>query len=570
MMVEFNRRFLRLRYPYENPLDRQRASGLLITVVALFAIWLVWVVFYAFTVIRGEPLVPLEQFSLSSLLPAVVLAVMYTIQRGRLSVASWIFVLWLTSSIAVSVIAGLNTPFVPFLVAPVIAAGLLLRWRGVLFVSFLCAIALMLGAYTQSQLTEPETIIPADSTLITLFVLLSVVVLINAFFRAFGGNTQQTIAEYLQIAARYRRLNNFAYTGDHKDEYQAYRAAIELVRTEFGFVFAQVYLADEDGTLSRRVRAGRAEDRDVTVQVNVPKASTLNETVKAREPVTVTLADAPTRREHLLPSVSRGISLPIMNGEELIGVLDVQTGETLFTYEDQELLQAVADMIGTIVGNIRQMISLTDALDRQSTMMEHMSGQQNDPNRAIASTTYAWNTIFQRSDAGIGFDIDGKPGTITAAADLSEELLKSLKSGDIVTDDSGEGTVIVIPILLRGEVLGAMQFNTPRLNNRQIEIARKISDRLAQALENRRLFEQSQAQANRERKASEVATQLISATEVNAVLDLAATSFNEALGAVQTRIHIKPDLIRENDAHTTMIYPQVDIPKTVEKEGHDQ
>jgi hypothetical protein len=49
----------------------------------------------------------------------------------------------------------------------------------------------------------------------------------------------------------------------------------------------------------------------------------------------------------------------------------------------------------------------------------------------------------------------------------------------------------------------------------------------------------------REQKASEITSQLIGSTDVRAVLDLAADQFREALGAVNTRIFIQPDVVAE-------------------------
>ncbi|MEQ8672574.1 MAG: GAF domain-containing protein [Aggregatilineales bacterium] len=573
MIADFSRRYLRVRYPYENLLDRQRATGLLYTIVALSPIWFLWTIYYVTTLINGNPFLSPSQYSVTMLLPIIVPIVVVSIQNGRLNQASWVFTLWFSIALGVANLESLTGISLPFIFLPLVVAGLLLRGRGILVITLINILVVSLGAFSQSQLTDPQTVIPADSVITTLMAFLSTILLMGSFFRAFGVNTEQIVENYLGIATHYRKLNLMTQVSADADEYQVYAEAINMIRSDLGFVFAQIYLADEDGKLSRRVRVGRSDNRNITVQVDVPEESTLYETAQSRESVIVTLDDAPTRREHLLPSVHRGMSLPIIGNDEFMGVLDVQTGEELFTQDDQKLLQTLADNLGTMVGQIRRIVSLQDALARQETMLDHLRNQADSPgNRSVNTESLAWNTYLQRTESGFGFDIDGKPGIVTAAADLSPELLKSLKSGQIVTDVSGEQTSIVIPIRLRGEILGAMQFHTARLTNRQIDIAQKISDRLAQALENRRLFEQSQAQANRERKATEVANQLISATEVNAVLDLAATTFNEALGAVQTRIQIKPSLVRDIDAVVTQAYPQitpaeVSNSEVVEKEG---
>jgi GAF domain-containing protein len=83
------------------------------------------------------------------------------------------------------------------------------------------------------------------------------------------------------------------------------------------------------------------------------------------------------------------------------------------------------------------------------------------------------------------------------------------------------------------------------ITEKDLDVAQQIAQRLAIALENKRLFEQSRSQAFRERKAGEIAGLLIGATDVESVLSLAADSFNEALGAVSTRIHLQPDVLEE-------------------------
>ncbi|PJF27440.1 MAG: hypothetical protein CUN53_04035, partial [Phototrophicales bacterium] len=80
-----------------------------------------------------------------------------------------------------------------------------------------------------------------------------------------------------------------------------------------------------------------------------------------------------------------------------------------------------------------------------------------------------------------------------------------------------------------------------------------ITSRLGVALENNRLFEQSQALAQRERRASEIGSLLISATDIESVLNLAARSFNEALGAISTRVIVEnpdPDAAHANRTGT--------------------
>jgi GAF domain-containing protein len=97
-----------------------------------------------------------------------------------------------------------------------------------------------------------------------------------------------------------------------------------------------------------------------------------------------------------------------------------------------------------------------------------------------------------------------------------------------------------------------MSFTLPTnhaLTQRQIELSRNVAERLGAALESSRLFEQSQAQADRERQASETTSHLLGVTDVQTVLDLAAADFQEALGAVYTRVYLNIDT--PNEARAT-------------------
>jgi GAF domain-containing protein len=69
-------------------------------------------------------------------------------------------------------------------------------------------------------------------------------------------------------------------------------------------------------------------------------------------------------------------------------------------------------------------------------------------------------------------------------------------------------------------------------------LARVIAQRLALALDNIRLYEQAQSIADRERIANQVAARLQAKTDIDALVDAAAQSFQQALGATRTTIRL--------------------------------
>jgi GAF domain-containing protein len=128
-------------------------------------------------------------------------------------------------------------------------------------------------------------------------------------------------------------------------------------------------------------------------------------------------------------------------------------------------------------------------------------------------------------------------------------MRSALKTGEVQVEVADDAQIINVPITFRDQTLGAMSFTVAKdqeISERQLEMARIVSNRLALALENTRLFEQSQAQVQRERKASELGNLLLGSTDVAAMLEMAAESFNEALGAVQTRIYVEREAWAES------------------------
>ncbi|MFN8375883.1 MAG: GAF domain-containing protein, partial [Anaerolineae bacterium] len=167
--------------------------------------------------------------------------------------------------------------------------------------------------------------------------------------------------------------------------------------------------------------------------------------------------------------------------------------------------------------------------------------------RSLQGVSTVWDRYLQRrGQESFGFDVNPEIELPMPANDLPDVMRPALQLGELhVTRESAE-QIISVPIKIGDQTLGAMSFALPQdrpLSQRQIDLAQSVADRLALALDNTRLLEQTQAQALRERKANEAGNQLISANNVNTLLDMAAETFNEALGAIFTRIYVQPQNI---------------------------
>jgi GAF domain-containing protein len=275
----------------------------------------------------------------------------------------------------------------------------------------------------------------------------------------------------------------------------------------------------------------------------------VGQAIRRQEIILTSLQDAPMRRSHLLPSSTYGILLPLIFNKKVIGVLDVQTNQTRspFTKGELVLLKLIGRKFTTAFMHLHEFNSLHLMIQERETMNTRLRDQIGEMRRKADQIVGSeWSAYLEgRSKDAYGFDLkQDNEIALVSANDLPVELRPALQSGETVVETTADGQIINVPIMLRNEILGAMAFTLPRnqaVSERQLEMAKVVSERLALALENARLVEQSQNLALRERKASEVASILIGQQEVDSLLNIAAQNFNEALGAIYTHIYLEPE-----------------------------
>ncbi|MFW5692283.1 MAG: GAF domain-containing protein [Chloroflexota bacterium] len=540
------RNLLRITHNYTNPIDRQQATGLFALLWAGLLLSIVSsVIFILPNVITGNA----EPGSLFFLIgsPLIVGFVLQLVRTGRLRAASILTVLSLVPIIFILLPQeGIDSPYLVLLTLPLVVAGLLLNRRGyVLTVAFVALGVIISGLAEFDSLTE--MLVEADLAGPLLFLASAVMILY-----VFSGRAYDVVEENLRDLAQFQAIGRFASSIEHTDETAVLAGALNLLRGELDYDFAQMYLKDDSGRLTRRLRTGLGlPETGVITTVNVTDASALNEVVNTGRTVLLDSDDNINRRVHFLPSTGYGIAIPVMLNDQVIGVLDVQQSSQPFSDTNIIALRTLAEQVGAIIADTRLIVGLRESVDAQEVSISSLRSQLREYRQVERQRiTGLWGEyIEKRNRAAIGFDLETSPTglTLNPADDLPEVVVTAMQAGQTVVREEGDAQLLQVPIQVRGELLGAMTFRLPitqEVTERQIDFAQSVTARLALALENKRLFEQSQAQAERERKANEVAGLLIGATEVNEVLTLAAERFKDALGAIGTRIHIESDALK--------------------------
>ncbi|MBI5667324.1 MAG: GAF domain-containing protein [Chloroflexi bacterium] len=544
---------VRVQHPYLSPIERHRAGVLLLLngVIALAALlWaLLGVVSGAFQPVAAPVI---------TVIASVLVHI--NIQRGKLARAVSLFVaLLLVNTLLVTVFANFDQLTVSgtaiiILMIPIVAAGVLLNRQGILIIALVIVAALALGAISQSANDTPTQFIPSQVVGFDL-VSVGVTVAITTGFLLVFSNAANRITQTSLMELRQRQWVA-EYAIDIGQEPLAVSVvlarALTLLHGRFGYSFVQIYRYDDDQNLLVRTMSsglGQSEAAD-RGGYGLNEMNAISECARTRQPVAV-VGGAPGSA-HLRPAMRYGLAMPVLHQGRLLAVLDIQrTDDTPLPPTQVETLTLLAGHIGVGMTNAVTAGDMQRHLDEQVAENTRLQKQLAEfHNREQRRVSRAWSSYLQgRGKTAIGYDIQpGQDIVPIAAHNLPEDLRRTLEQGSLHVETRGDEKIIHVPITFRNQTFGAMAFRIPasqELTNRQIEMAQVVAERLAIALENMRLFEQSQAQALRERKAGQITEQLIGTKDVDALLNLAAESFNDVLGAVHTRIYVQPDLLAE-------------------------
>ena len=543
-------RFDLVNRQYINPLDRRRAVGLL-----YMSALLVVAAILAFVILDVIPFLQNGESSKENTIFVVALVVLaFVIQRlvvtGQLGGASWIFVGVVTVGALAARIQSIDGTASIVLLLPLVSAAVFLKRRGLQTICGVILVGVFYAVLNQSAIDTPLVVDPSTQALTDLALVLLALGSGMFFLMIFGGVAEKLASDVLRHDERLGLLQQYrAELSGAADEDAMLVRTWDVLTAKMHYVYMQVHLSDIEGRLNTYVRTGMGT-RFASRRTDLPPDNMIRVVNRQGKTTVVTIDDKFEARSHLLPSVDYAVAIPILAGTQILGVLDIQSDLPENPFSDQEItiLEMVASELGQGMERNRERLQWAAANEEARRTQERLEAQIVQLRRQIDQTLGSdWlNYLQSRGLEAFGFDLKGQEKTLTPASGLPDHLKPAIARGEMVIEAKVNEQVITIPIKQRDEVLGAMSFGLPlnqKLTDRQIEMAHNVANRLGVALENARLVEQSQALALRERKTGEVAGLLLGQQEVRDLLDTAAESFNTALGAIFTRIHVNPQAL---------------------------
>jgi GAF domain-containing protein len=546
------RTLTRIDVHYDDPFDQLQARSLSLIIWSLIGLAVLYLVYLVFSNITPA-YIPLYVGTVALLVVGLSF-VLYLIRRNGLVEARFVII---TLSLVIIVLVYVSQPSpagMLIFVLPVLVSGVMLNRRGIVAITLLSFAALLgitiVGVFGLVTGVVATSSAPLDSLGLGIFSVLATGLTLTIFS---GG---QRIVVQRNLVSTREFLNALAVTkslAQSPSVEHTLNEAINAIRDQFGYYYVQAYLLERATglpTLRARTGYGRRSvessgDQSAQAdqgQLTSDEFSVINEVLKAGKPLRLTRNDPERRRSQFLNTTQSELLLPIVWGDRVLGLLDVQSvsGDS-FTARQTEMLEAIATELGMILANSQ----LTTDLKKTTQDHEQLTTQFRDASRQLEYLNQEvvvrnWRRYLQsRGDEALGFN--WKDGSFSPDSAVTPSLERAFKASGPEIWDDGDEQVLGVPIILRGQQLGAMEFRTAKeqgWSSRSLDLARIISGRLALALDNIRLYEQAQILANREQMANQVAARLQTKTDVDALIEIATESFRDALGATRANIRL--------------------------------
>ncbi|MCF6277435.1 MAG: GAF domain-containing protein, partial [Anaerolineales bacterium] len=294
----------------------------------------------------------------------------------------------------------------------------------------------------------------------------------------------------------------------------------EIVSERFGFYHTGIFLLDESKNLAVLHAANSTGGKKMLARKHTLRVGKEGIVGYAAAEKTARIAldvgqDAVFFNNPDLPTTHSEMALPMVVGEDVIGILDIQSEETgAFSTDDIEVLTILADQVAIAIENTRLYEQSQQALDElEHTLQQYVRNEWRHFGEVTKLKGYR-----------------SQPTKI-------EPIRTSLQMDGKAKKDA---YIFKVPVKLRDVVIGYLDvdLNKPLDDYTQdeLDIIQATVDRFALALENARLLEETSRRAGRERLVSEITTKIRQTNDPQVMIETAMEELKNALGVKNIQV----------------------------------
>ncbi len=306
--------------------------------------------------------------------------------------------------------------------------------------------------------------------------------LLNSLEQQVANRTRalQTIAE---ISRRITTILNL-------DDLLAY--VVNRIQQEFGLYHVHIYLLDDktddlimaegSGQVGRQLKA-RAHRLQVGEGIVGTVAGTNKYFLSNNVYAVLNFVS-----NDLLPLTNSELAVPLRLGNQVLGVLDLQSeSRRRWSMDDVSLMQSLADQIAVAIENAR-------LVDETQTALK----QINRLNRRL--TRQAWQEFAAEADiVGYRFQAGNSIPLQDASAGWLPAMQDAVRQRQVIqpspSPEATDATELALPLMLRGQPIGALSLKRAKeapWTPEELEAVETAANQIALALENARLSQEQE------------------------------------------------------------------------------
>jgi GAF domain-containing protein len=314
------------------------------------------------------------------------------------------------------------------------------------------------------------------------------------------------------------------------DDPQAFSSrAATIISQRLGFYHVGIFVLDDTGEWAELIAAsseGGQRLRALGHRLRVGQQGIVGYVSGTGQPRIApdVSADAMFVADQELPDTRSEMALPLRARGEIIGVLDVQSLEPeAFGEDDIVVLRALADQIAVAINNAGLFEQARESLEAAQRAYGEL-------------TREAWTELL-RTESGQGYYCDetGVVSLVDRSADIAQTALPEAS----------------IPLSVRGRVIGAITGHkgerAGEWTEQEMALLEALGDQLGEALENARLYQDTQRRAAQDRMVSQATGRMRESLDIQTVLQVAVREISQSLGlaALDVRLGVDADEARE-------------------------
>ena len=321
-------------------------------------------------------------------------------------------------------------------------------------------------------------------------------------------------------------------------------STVNIIRGQFDFYHVQVFLIDADHEFANLVAStgeagkqllARNHRLPVGSQSVIGRVTQVGESVIAQN----TDFDIVHAMNDLLPATRAELALPLIDSGNIIGALDVQSVEAdAFQSIDVQALQIIANQLAVAIRNVRLFDQAQqNILENNRLVFEYQNNLREVDRLNRTLTKQSWGRyVAQATVDGATMSHD----RVVLQADWSNAMRTASDKQETYIESSDETQLVAVPILLRGQVIGAIEVEIDTSANASDlgEMIQAISQRLANSLESARLFEETQEATLQEQEINEIVSHYEIAETIDELLQITLEKLQQSLSAEKGTIRL--------------------------------